>query len=631
LAVIQSWGLAMAGPKGANLPKVSGQRYEAMVPDTLDLADRAALAINGMAGTIDPDNDYLMWFGINWHTNPPYMRHAGVADLECTPKFYDAMTLLRQACGSQEHLDIERGMETAMMGWLNKDDGLLDAVYTPKRPWHLKYYPGANVKQEDYALPCGSGILLIALIERNDLGLTPCEDQIKAMVRGLDKAAVKKDDYAYYPEGGAQLAGGGGQSFCFRRSANRWNSTEESKNDFEGGEEAVTFYQAYQMRGLAMWYARSGDKQALELAGKLARYAMKPRFWGHPSDPPPVVGNEQGHIDHHFHARAAVLRGLLEYGIVAGDTRVCDFVRSSYEYMRTYGINRIGFIPCLAAGGGDKHNWMEGCLLGDLMALTVKMSRAGIGDYWDDADRLIRNHMAEAQLINRDLLERVSQNAAKSKPEGYPGQISTENVHERMLGIFASYLMPTSSSGFIMQCCTGNASRGIAYAWDGILNGQGDEVQVNLLLNRASKWLDVNSYLPYEGKVVMHNKTAKRISVRIPIWVDRSKLRASVNGTNRKLSYVGAYVVFDNMTQGDKLQLDFPVTEETVRLSARTGEKEYTTYTITFRGNTVIDISPRNESPNVYPMYLRDHMKTGKKAPMKKKTRFVSDKTILNW
>ncbi|RKZ70884.1 MAG: hypothetical protein DRQ57_19370, partial [Gammaproteobacteria bacterium] len=59
-------------------------------------------------------------------------------------------------------------------------------------------------------------------------------------------------------------------------------------------------------------------------------------------------------------------------------------------------------------------------------------------------------------------------------------------------------------------------------------------------------------------------------------------------------------------------------------------KKEYTTYEIAFRGNTVVDISPRNESPNVYPIYLRDHMKKDK-APMKTKTRFVSDKTILNW
>jgi len=51
---------------------------------------------------------------------------------------------------------------------------------------------------------------------------------------------------------------------------------------------------------------------------------------------------------------------------------------------------------------------MEGCLPGDLVAMTVKMSRARIGDYWEDADRTIRNHFAEAQYIRWDLLERIA-------------------------------------------------------------------------------------------------------------------------------------------------------------------------------------------------------------------------------
>ena len=45
----------------ADLPAYRGERYEATVPDTLDLADRAALALNGLGGTIDPDGDYQMY------------------------------------------------------------------------------------------------------------------------------------------------------------------------------------------------------------------------------------------------------------------------------------------------------------------------------------------------------------------------------------------------------------------------------------------------------------------------------------------------------------------------------------------------------------------------------------------
>ena len=45
--------------------------------------------------------------------------------------------------------------------------------------------------------------------------------------------------------------------------------------------------------------------------------------------------------------------------------------------------------------------------------------------------------------------------------------------------------------------------------------------------------------------------------------------------------------------------------------------------TIRSRANTVLDISPRDESPLSYPFYLRDHMK-GDVAPMKKVTRYAA-------
>ena len=51
----------------AHIPKVTlpgyeGQRYEARVPDTLDLQERAALAIHGLTSTTDPESDYEIYW-----------------------------------------------------------------------------------------------------------------------------------------------------------------------------------------------------------------------------------------------------------------------------------------------------------------------------------------------------------------------------------------------------------------------------------------------------------------------------------------------------------------------------------------------------------------------------------------
>lgn len=53
---------------------------------------------------------------------------------------------------------------------------------------------------------------------------------------------------------------------------------------------------------------------------------------------------------------------------------------------------------------------------------------------------------------------------------------------------------------------------------------------MNLLLNRASGWLGIDSFLPYERKVVIHNKTAKSIAVRIPRWADKKALASRSSG-----------------------------------------------------------------------------------------------------
>ena len=184
-----------------------------------------------------------------------------------------------------------------------------------------------------------------------------------------------------------------------------------------------------------------------------------------------------------------------------------------------------------------------------------------------------------------------------------------------------------------MQCWTGNAARGLYYAWESILQCRGEEVQINLLLNRASPWLDIDSYLPYEGKVVIRNKKARRVAVRIPAWVQRSKLRLLVNGTNRPLSsWVGSYQCVDQLKPGDVVELRFPVRKETVELSARMSEQKenpHTTYTMNFRGNTLVDISPRDTSPTNYPMYQRDHMKATK-TPEKTVQRFVTPE-LVRW
>ena len=57
-------------------PPYDGDRYEAMVPDTFDLQERARLVIHAMTEATDPLADYEPYYLVYFRTNPPSMRHA---------------------------------------------------------------------------------------------------------------------------------------------------------------------------------------------------------------------------------------------------------------------------------------------------------------------------------------------------------------------------------------------------------------------------------------------------------------------------------------------------------------------------------------------------------------------------
>jgi hypothetical protein len=618
----------------------SGNRYEATVPDTLDLADRAALAVNGMGGTLDPEL-LIQYFHVFLCEGRPYIRHWASSDTTCDTKWAQSFPMMRLMSGSAQHAELEARFLAAMASRVQ--DGLYWDLFDSRRPWRNAYgekFYGKG-KDEDFAVVIATGRMIRAMLSWREAGDTSVTDEkLHAMVAAMRRIAIFKGDYCYYPE-----KGGWGEPCAYPRSG--WMNTDEPQSETEGCEGSVLCYHGNQIYGAAQWYQASGDKDALDLAARVARFCMKPKFWGgvagpntqppfthvamRAPDPPCTAGAELGHWYSHFHARAIGLRGILQYAIAAQDERALEFVRRAYEFTLSQGIARIGWISCYPVAD-DR---CEGCALADLVALAIRLTDAGMGDYWDDVDAIARNHLVEHQLVNRDAIKRAvaSVRAPFKPPTGadVPRQVVFDNVVERCLGIFGGTSTPTSlPDTWSMGCCTGNGTQGLYYVWEGIVRERGDTAQVNLFLNRAAKLVDVDSWLPFEGKVVIKNKAARRVTVRIPAWVDRRELRAEVSGKQTALDWVGRNIVFTELKPNDNITLRFPVKETTARYTANAGTKFEQAYTCAFRGSTLVDISPRDERPTSYPFYLRSHLRADK-APLKKVTRFVADRIITGW
>ena len=96
------------------------------------------------------------------------------------------------------------------------------------------------------------------------------------------------------------------------------------------------------------------------------------------------------------------------------------------------------------------------------------------------------------------------------------------------------------------------------------------------------------------------------------------------------MAWTGNYLLFEGLGRNDVVTLTFPVRETTARytVNARTAAEQV--YTCTFRGSTLVDISPRDKSPTSYPLYDRENLRKDK-APTKTVERFLPAKAIASW
>jgi hypothetical protein len=608
-----------SAPKTLSAAVPDGKSLKATVPDTLDLVEYADHAINGLTQTLDPHFNYEIFFRVQLGTNPPYLQHDTTGLPTINPKFAESLPMMRIMSGSSKYADIDEKLMQMMLDNTG-DDGLYYARYDPRRTWHEGV--GHNYNKQfhiDFANVYGNSRLLLAMMAWYQVSRDPAwEARMEKLAHALCKMAIQRDDYSYYPD--SQI----GEAFSYAKGLG-WLRSEEAMVEHTGAEGSMFMYHCGSIRALSRFHSMTGDQPSIETATRLVRFVTKPKFWGVPTDRILGAGTsaERAQWQGHPHAHAAMLMALLEYSHVVNDPRLARFVRNAYQYdLSHYGLPRIGMFG-------------EGCTNGDMVALSIMLSDAGQGDYWDDTDSYVRNHLIESMFTDPDRiknLDRVSPVADISAP-----QDSTDEAIRRSIGVVGSPGL-TSMVPFSIGCCTGNVTEALYYAWASSVRHKNNTTTVNLLINRASPWLDVDSFLPYEGKVLLKNKMSKQVSVRVPAWVDRKQLQCFVNENRFVPSAVGNFLLFDALKPNDVIKLEFPVKEETESYTYRPGgfaslqetnESAGIVYTLRFRGNTLVDISPR-EDEGFYPIYKRDQYKQDQ-APQREVIRYVAPRLIKWW
>jgi hypothetical protein len=615
------------------VPGIKGEFYNDLIPDTLDIADRAQLAIHCMTSNPDPNADYETYERTYLLHNPPVMWHDWDNWFCSEWKFYEAISLLRLATGSDYNRHVDEIWLNVLFRSLG-DDGLL---YMPMegRPWNrINTSWGPTVWRADgtttgigdksvihVAHPLQIGRAMGVLTNYSQIDKNPIwKKTVEKMIDRCLELMVDKGDYGYLPLG------------FYEPNAKIVKETEDPIG-LIGIESYGRLIQAP-----ANYYKFTGYEPAKTLARKLINcvidhsktFDSEGRFLNDGSE------IEQGRGGPHFHCRTFMLMSILDYVVATGDNPgYTDFVRKSYEWAREQGNPTVGFFPEWLS---PDEKFSETCEVADMVALSIKLSQAGAGDYWEDAEKWIRNQYSENQLTRIDCiyaaagrLEQTPVTLAMIMWDGDyktipPGTLSYDRVLERNMGGFAGWPSPNdwlndgkeAARGF-MHCCTGNASRTLYYIWENMVDFKEGVLKVNLLLNRASRWADVYSYLPYEGQVrVTIKQPCTDVLIRMPNWVERedSKVVCLVDNKPSRFKWQGRYIDVGACKPGQRIQVTFPIETRTVKETIAGRE-----YTLVIRGNTVCSIDP----PGKYcPLYQRQYYLENN-MPWRPATRFMSE------
>jgi hypothetical protein len=342
---------------------------------------------------------------------------------------------------------------------------------------------------------------------------------------------------------------------------------------------------------------------------------------------------------------------MLELARVAHDEELAEYARRFYDSGRSgerdpkmTTFPQIGFF---VRAHGDVG--MEGCVIGDMTAIAVKLTQLNMGDqYWEDVDRYVRNtltaiqrtHPGYAEVVfakvaeKGELIERASSgvevHSKRLVIEHVPVEYHqlADHLPQRLVGSFGCSTAPNDifhDNLYFDTCCNGNCSRALYYVWESILNYDKSrrELKVNLMLNRTSPWADVDSYIPYSGHVEIKVKRPLAcLRVRAPNWVDKQQVACRVGGQPRRIAWNGNYLDAGSSQPGQTVTLEFPIQERREKL-----EGLYFKYEGVFRGNDCVELTPGGE---YYTLFQREHYRQDRPR-YAKAWRFACEDTIDNY
>ena len=390
-----------------------------LMPATLDLADRARLAVNSMTEATDPQEDYRVYWKVTFRSNPPIMYH-DFSDTGIAAKFMECLPRMRIMSGSNQGNHVEDRWKELLLDQIEAD-GLVHTKLDDRLLPTSKPSTSHGVRDGESLIDMQvNGLMLGAVSTYIAMGGGDSWEPVgRGLADGLSSLVVRDGQYAFFP---------------------KWTYTPGQTVDPDAARPLGTHaaYGLWPGRRLISFYNVTGYEPALDLAGELCRYLHdRSQYFGPEyqflSDDPDPAGARHHVI--HFHHHSMTILAWLEYAKASGDESMLVAAVAAFEKAKTYGEELTGFFP-ESVGPGVPHT-SEICEVGDMVSIALGLAASGAGDqYWDDADRWVRNQLAEGQLLRYDWIYRLNM---ADPPTDLQPNMTVDRVGERNIGAFAGW------------------------------------------------------------------------------------------------------------------------------------------------------------------------------------------------
>jgi hypothetical protein len=400
------------------------------------------------------------------------------------------------------------------------------------------------------------------------------ETRLQWLVDGLATIAVNEADYSYFP--GRQYRSGWLDYALMAPGA-----YDHLDNYGYGGQCVLP---------LMEYYALSGYRPALDLAGRLLRHFI---FHAGQVD-------ADGHFAGETHASGylPLATAAVRYGVTTGDESYVAWADRLYRWVRA-NSSEFGWVPGPLGldesyfriwYGTPVRRTCETNSIVDTIELAIALAGQRNPEYWDDAERFARNQLLQNQFGSAEAVLGVEA-CTRIDP----------NVRTAIAGAWESFALPyrllarPDGQRVVEGCCSAAGSRGLGLVSEHALERRGSVLYVQTALSHSNAAADVVSYEPELGRLDVVPHAPLGLRLRVPSWAVPDTISVWVDGAQHDARREGSYLALDEVQPNSQVSLRYQLAERT---EAFTVNDETTL--AHWRGGTVLTGEPQQGLVPIY-------------------------------